>query len=159
MGKFANALLWLSAVPAVGQAVAPPSTATPVNVQVDLGRSLGPSKPIYSWFGYDESNYTTTKNGRALLRELHDLSPVPVYIRAHHLLTSGDGTAKLKWSSTGVFSLDAQGKPVYNFTILDQIFDAYRDAGVRPMVELGFRYVGRALPARHRALCAALWRC
>jgi xylan 1,4-beta-xylosidase len=138
MGKFANALLWLSAVPAVGQGIAPPSTATPVNVQVDLGRSLGPYKPIYSWFGYDESNYTTTKNGRALLRELHDLSPVPVYIRAHHLLTSGDGTAKLKWSSTGVFSLDAQGKPVYNFTILDQIFDAYRDAGVRPMVELGF---------------------
>ncbi len=78
------------------------------------------------------------KYGRQLLPELHDLSPVPVYIRAHHLFTSGDGTAKLKWSSTNVFSLDASGKPVYNFTILDQIFDEYKAAGVRPMVELGF---------------------
>jgi xylan 1,4-beta-xylosidase len=107
-------------------------------VQVDLGRSLGPYKAIGSWFGYDESNFTTTANGRKLLRELHDLSPVPVYIRAHHLFTSGDGAAPLKWSSTNVFTLDAQGKPVYDFKILDGIFDAYRDAGVRPMVELGF---------------------
>ena len=51
---------------------------------------------------------------------------------------SGDGQPKLKWSSTNVFSLDAAGKPVYNFTILDQIFDQYKTAGVRPMVELGF---------------------
>jgi len=29
------------------------------------------------------------KYGKQLLTELHDLSPVPVYIRAHHLLTSG----------------------------------------------------------------------
>ena len=29
--------------------------------------------------------------GRELLGELHDLSPDRVTIRAHHLLTSGDG--------------------------------------------------------------------
>ena len=64
-------------------------------------------KPIYSWFGYDEANYTTMRNGKALLRDLHDLSPVPVYIRAHHLLTSGDGKAELKFSSTNVYTEDA----------------------------------------------------
>jgi xylan 1,4-beta-xylosidase len=110
----------------------------PVSIQVDLAHPLGPYKPIGAWFGYDESNFTTMKYGRQLLTELHDLSPVPVTIRAHHLFTSGDGTAKLKWSSTNVFSLDAAGKPVYNFTLLDQIFDEYKAAGVRPMVELGF---------------------
>jgi xylan 1,4-beta-xylosidase len=120
------------------RAQAQPPAATPVSIQVDLARSLGPYNSIGSWFGYDESNYTTMKYGRQLLPELHDLSPVPVYIRAHHLFTSGDGTAKLKWSSTNVFSLDAAGKPVYDFTILDQIFDEYKLAGVRPMVELGF---------------------
>ena len=109
-----------------------------VTITADLSKAIGPAKPIYAWFGYDEANYTTAPNGRALLRELHDLSPVPVYIRAHHLLTSGDGTPELKWSSTGVYREDAQGKPVYDFAILDGIFDAYRDAGVRPMVEFGF---------------------
>ena len=110
----------------------------PVEVQVDLGKSLGPFPPVYRWFGYDESNYTTTKNGQALLRQLHDLSPVPVYIRAHFLLASGDGKPERKWSSSNVYTEDANGKPVYNWTILDGIFDAYARAHVRPMVELGF---------------------
>ncbi len=109
-----------------------------VNVSVDLSKTQGPYKPIYRWFGYDESDYTTMKYGRQLLRELHDLSPAPVYIRAHHLLTSGNGVPELKWSSSNVFSLDKNGKPVYDFTITDEIFDAYRQAGVRPLVELGF---------------------
>jgi xylan 1,4-beta-xylosidase len=109
-----------------------------VNVNVDLNQKVGMYSPIYSWFGYDESNYSTGKNGQALLRELHDLSPVPVYIRAHFLLATGDGKPDLKWSSTNVYTEDASGKPVYSWTILDQIFDAYAAAHVRPMVELGF---------------------
>jgi xylan 1,4-beta-xylosidase len=111
---------------------------SPVQVTVDLTRKTGAYTPIYSWFGYDESNYTTTPNGQTLLRQLHDLSPVPVYIRAHFLLASGDGKPDLKWSSTNVYTEDAAGKPVYDWTLLDQIFDAYAAAHVRPMVELGF---------------------
>jgi len=55
---------------------------TSVSINVDLAKSQGVYKPIYSWFGYDEGNYTTMKYGKQLLTELHDLSPVPVYIRA-----------------------------------------------------------------------------
>ncbi len=109
-----------------------------VSIQIDLAKPQGTYKPIYAWFGYDESNFTTMKYGKQLLAELHDLSPVPVYIRAHHLLTSGNGVAELKWSSSNVFSLGPDGKPAYDFTITDQTFDEYMKAGVRPMVELGF---------------------
>ena len=115
-----------------------PEAESPVTIQVDLMKKLGSYTPIYSWFGYDESNYTTMKYGKQLLRELHDLSTVPVYIRAHHLLTSGNGAPELKWSSSNVFSLDPHGRPVYDFTITDETFDEYKKAGVRPMVELGF---------------------
>jgi xylan 1,4-beta-xylosidase len=110
----------------------------PITVTVDLGHKIGPYKPIYAWFGYDEANFTTGRDGKRLLRELHDLSPVPVTIRAHHLLTSGDGNPELKWSSTNVYREDASGRPIYDFTILDGIFDEYKAAGVVPMVELGF---------------------
>jgi xylan 1,4-beta-xylosidase len=127
-------LLCIACIPGFAQ----PTASDSVSIHVDLARSLGPYTPIYRWFGYDESNYTTMKYGKQLLRELHDLTPEPVYIRAHHLLTSGDGVAELKWSSSNVFSLDANGKPVYNFTITDETFDAYQRAGVRPFVELGF---------------------
>src|ERR1700756_3046979 len=118
-------------------AAAQTSVLNPVSIQVDLANPEGPYTPIYSWFGYDESNYTTMNYGKQLLTELHDLSPVPVYIRAHHLLTSGNGIPELKWSSSNVFTLDADGKPVYDFTITDQTFDEFQKAGVRPMVELG----------------------
>ena len=134
MRKFAITLICAVAMHAMAQAPASNS----VSIQVDLAKSEGPYTPIYSWFGYDESNYTTMKYGKQLLTELHDLSPVPVYIRAHHLLTSGNGVAELKWSSSNVFTLDANGKPVYDFTITDQTFDEFQRAGVRPMVELGF---------------------
>jgi len=111
---------------------------TAVDVNVNLNRKVGAYSPIYSWFGYDESNYSTTRNGQALLHQLHDLSPVPVYIRAHFLLASGDGKPELKWSSSNVYTEDANGNPVYSWNILDQIFDAYAAAHVRPLVELGF---------------------
>jgi len=120
---------------AVGPALAQPA---PVAITVDLGKPVGPYKPIYAWFGYDEANFTTGRDGKKLLRELHDLTPLPVHIRAHHLLTSGDGVPELKWSSTNVYREDANGKPIYDFTILDGIFDEYKAAGVIPMVELGF---------------------
>ena len=122
--------------------------ANSVSIKVDLAKSVGSYKPISSWFGYDESNYTTMKYGRQLLGELHDLSTAPVYIRAHHLLTSGDGVPELKWSSSNFFNLDNEGKPIYDFTITDQTFDAFQKAGVRPMVELGFmpRDLAAAVP-------------
>lgn len=117
-----------------------------VAVNVDLRQKLAPFTPIYRWFGYDESNYTTTQNGQALLGQLRDLSPVPVYIRAHFLLASGDGKPELKWSSSNVYTEDASGRPVYDWKILDGIFDAYAAAHVRPMVELGF--MPKALSSR-----------
>src|ERR1700751_3697518 len=134
MRKLAIALVCAAAINAGAQM----SESTPVSIRVDLAKPEGPYTPIYSWFGYDESNYTTMKYGKLLLTELHDLSPVPVYIRAHHLFTSGNGVAELKWSSSNVFSLDASGKPVYDWKVTDETFDEYQRAGVRPFVELGF---------------------
>ena len=113
--------------------------AQPVaKLQVDLQKNSGAFAPVYAWFGYDESNYTTTRNGRALLQELREATPEPLYVRAHFLLTTGDGKPELKWSSSNVYTEDAQGKPVYDWKILDGIFDAWVGAHVRPYVELGF---------------------
>jgi len=130
--------LFIGAAIAASLAMGQAPQSDPVSISVDLARPVGSYKPITSWFGYDESNYTTMKYGMQLLGELHDLSPAPVYIRTHHLLTSGNGVPELKWSSSNVFSLNKDGKPVYDFTITDQTFDAFEKAGVRPMVELGF---------------------
>jgi xylan 1,4-beta-xylosidase len=114
----------------------PASESTTIRVRVD--QPAGPMPSMWSYFGYDEPNYTYAANGKKLLRELAALSPSPVYVRLHNLLTSGDGRASLKWGSTNVYSEDASGHAVYSWVILDQIFDTFQAAGIKPLVEIGF---------------------
>jgi xylan 1,4-beta-xylosidase len=109
-----------------------------VSITVDITKEKGPMKYIWAWFGYDEPNYTYMKNGKKLLSEIADLSPVTVYVRAHNLMTSGDGTPALKWGSTNMYTEDSLGNPVYNWTIIDKIFDTYIDRKMKPLVEIGF---------------------
>jgi xylan 1,4-beta-xylosidase len=108
----------------------------PVNIQVDARVVIGPWRPVWSYFGYDEPNYTTAKNGRKLIGELGQLGPVQ--IRAHNLLTTGDGVPALKWGSTNAYTEAPNGEPVYNWNIVDQIFDVWVNAGATPFVEIGF---------------------
>jgi xylan 1,4-beta-xylosidase len=109
-----------------------------ITVRVDANARMGELKPVFSFFGYDEPNYTYMKDGRKLLSELAALSPVTVHVRAHNLLTTGDGKAALKWGSTNAYTEDANGKPVYDWTIADRIFDTYLERGMKPLVEIGF---------------------
>jgi len=111
---------------------------SPIEIGVDAASTDGTLPRAWTYFGYDEPNFTYSANGRKLLNELSQLSPTPVYIRTHNLLTSGDGRGSLKWGSTNAYTEDANGNPVYDWKIIDRIFDAYRDAGVRPLVEIGF---------------------
>ncbi|MEO7215346.1 beta-xylosidase [Mucilaginibacter sp.] len=111
---------------------------TPAVINVNLQQEQGDMKPLWAWFGYDEPNYTYMKDGRKLLSEIAKLSPVPVYVRAHNLLTTGDGTPALKWGSTNIYTEDADGKPVYNYRIVDSIFDTYVKRGMKPLAQIGF---------------------
>jgi xylan 1,4-beta-xylosidase len=131
-----------------------------ISINVDARVAQGPLPHVWTFFGYDEPNFTYMPNGRKLLKELSRLSASPVYVRTHNLLTSGDGRAALKWGSTNVYTEDASGRPVYNWTILDRIFDAYRDSGVRPLVEIGFMPEALSVkpePYRHSWPSGPLW--
>ena len=107
-------------------------------ITVDIKQQGKPLKPIWAYFGYDEPNYTYMKDGKKLLSELASLSPVPVYVRAHNLLTTGDGEPALKWGSTNAYTEDEKGNPVYDWSIVDSIFDTYIQRGMKPIVEIGF---------------------
>jgi xylan 1,4-beta-xylosidase len=123
-----------------------------VDIRVDTRIVRGPLRPVWAWFGNDEPNYAYMRDGQKLLDELAAASPVPVHFRTHNLLTSGDGTAALKWGSTNVYTEDAGGKPVYDWTILDRILDTYRARRIRPFFQLGFMpeaLSSRPQPYRH----------
>ena len=118
--------------------LASPLFGQAVEIRVDAGVKQGAFRPIYSYFGYDEPNYTYSANGKKLIGELTELSPVRTAIRTHHLLITGDGTPAMKWGSTNAYTEDAAGKAVYDWTIVDRIFDTYMQNHVRPFVEIGF---------------------
>jgi len=109
-----------------------------VSISIEADKPKGPLRPIWRFFGYDEPNFTYMKDGRKLLTELSQLGMEPVFVRTHHLLTSGDGVPALKWGSTGVYSEDSNGSGVYNWRIMDQIFDTWRERNLKPFVEVGF---------------------
>lgn len=117
-------------------------TAAPLlcgqHLTVDTTQSLGPFPPIYRFFGADEPNYSYMEHGRKLVGELAALSREPVYLRTHFLLATGDATPDFKWGSTNAYTEDAAGRPVYNWTVIDRIFDTYLRAGAKPFVEIGF---------------------
>jgi xylan 1,4-beta-xylosidase len=111
---------------------------TSVSIQVKANQTTGTLKPIWNYFGYDEPNYTYAPDGKKLLGELAAMSPVPVHVRTHNLFTTGDGSLSLKWGSTNAYTEDANDRPIYDWTIVDRIFDTYHDLGIKPLVELGF---------------------
>ena len=121
-------------------AVALLSSAPPdhVTIRVDATARRGPMTQMWAFFGYDEPNYTYTPTGKKLLTELARLSPVPVFVRTHNLLTTGDGSGAMKWGSTNAYTEDPEGRPIYDWTIVDRIVDAYVSRGMKPLVEIGF---------------------
>ncbi|HEX5098070.1 MAG TPA: hypothetical protein VFV94_01150 [Polyangiaceae bacterium] len=110
----------------------------PVSIAVDASVRGAPLERVWSFHGYDEINYTTVPEGRALLGTLAALHTAPTYVRSHFLFNTGDGSPAQKWGSTNVYTEDAAGNPVYDFTLTDAIFDTLTAAPAFPFVELGF---------------------
>ena len=96
----------------------------------------------------------TFGSGRAILSlrqsyrdDLRDVKAVTSfqYVRFHAILDD----------EVGVYGEDADGRPVYNFSYVDQIYDGLLDAGVRPFVELDF--MPRQLSAHPEVSYSGFW--
>jgi xylan 1,4-beta-xylosidase len=126
------------AIAATQQPPSSPGEPFPVAIQVNAASPLGRLEPIWRFFGADEPNYAYMTHGRKLIADQGKLAPGRVFFRAHNLLTTGDGTPALKWGSTNAYTEDANGRPVYDWTIVDRIFETYLKHGVKPYVQIGF---------------------
>ncbi len=123
-------ILSCAAAAAAAAAIAAPPARTPQTIEVRIDASA-PGTPFpHFWermFG----------SGRAVLAlraaYRRDLSMVKRatgfdYVRMHGIFDRG----------VGLFHIGADGKPVYNFSYVDQIYDGLLARGVKPFVELSF---------------------
>jgi xylan 1,4-beta-xylosidase len=121
----------------------------PTLIRVDAGAWLGELPHSWTYIGYDEINYTYTPEGQALLASFGAFQEQPYYVRAHHLLCTGNCHGVYKWGSTNAYLEDDAGTPVYDWTFIDLTLDAIVRQGLRPFVELGFMPRELADPARY----------
>ena len=119
------------------------SSARQVNISVDASKVVGDLPPTARFFGADEPNQAIYPDGKNLIHNLGHLGPHQRYFRAHNLLTTCDppdntSPYRLKWGCTNVYTEDSDGNPVYDFSIIDEIFDTYLENGVKPYVQASF---------------------
>jgi xylan 1,4-beta-xylosidase len=110
----------------------------PTHINIDARQETGPLRPFWTYFGYDEPNYTYMSDGQKLLSEISSLSPNPVHVRTHNLLTTQEGSPTLKWGFTNVYIEDEAGNPIYDWTLMDSIIDRFIERGMKPLMEIGF---------------------
>ncbi|MGN6126932.1 MAG: GH39 family glycosyl hydrolase, partial [Humibacter sp.] len=106
-------------------------------IEVDASSEGQPIKPIWASLGYDEINWTYTATGRHLLGTFGEVTPVPFHVRPHYAFINGTGFGLPHQGSGNVYH-ERDGVPFYDFTIIDQTYDAIVGAGHHVLVELGF---------------------
>lgn len=111
----------------------------PAIVEVDFAASEGTLDRLWTSIGFDEINWAYTPQGKDLLNMLStEVAEQPYYVRNHNAFTSGNGLSYPAGGSTNIYREDADGNPVYDWTIIDQVYDAYVANGFHALIELGF---------------------
>ncbi len=78
-------------------------------------------------FGSGRANLTLRESYRNDLRQVKQITDVE-YVRFHAIFLD----------DMGVYDEDSAGRPIYNFSYVDQAYDGLLQNGVRPFVELSF---------------------
>ncbi len=109
------------------QSAAPQS---PVHEEIVVNAHAAGTPFPHFWeemFGSGRANLAMRAHYQSDLRMVKKVTDLR-YVRFHAILDD----------ENGVYSEDAQGNPVYNWTYVDQIYDALLKNGVRPYVEISF---------------------
>ena len=107
---------------------APAVAAEPETVAIDA-RAAGRPFPHFweSVFGSGRANLALRESYRRDLDAVRAITSIQ-YVRFHAIFHD----------EVGLYDEDASGKPIYNFSYVDQIYDGLLQRGVRPFVELSF---------------------
>jgi xylan 1,4-beta-xylosidase len=120
----------LALAPLGGQASAAPATAGAAAEQVAIDVRAHTTPFPHFWeqmFGSGRANLTLRASYRDDLKRVKKITDFR-YVRFHAIFHD----------ENGVYSEDAEGNPVYNWSYVDQIYDGLLANGVRPYVEISF---------------------
>jgi xylan 1,4-beta-xylosidase len=126
-------LVLATAAPAAAGQMASPSVE---HVSIDAHAAGKPFAHFWEqMFGSGRANLAMRQSYRDDLQRVKKVTDFR-YVRFHAILDD----------ENGVYSEDAKGNPVYNWSYVDQIYDGLLDNGIRPYVEISF--MPKALASR-----------
>jgi xylan 1,4-beta-xylosidase len=118
------------------QATSQEDAQTAQTITIDAHAAATPFPHFWEeMFGSGRANLALRESYRTDLRRVKQITGFG-YVRFHGIFDD----------ENGVYSEDAQGNPVYNWSYVDQIYDGLLADGVRPYVEVSF--MPKALAAR-----------
>ncbi|HUI74700.1 MAG TPA: hypothetical protein VLX32_07125, partial [Candidatus Acidoferrum sp.] len=104
------------------------SHASPEKIVIDAHASAAPFPHFWEeMFGSGRANLALRERYLDDLREVKKVTDFR-YVRFHAIFLDDNG----------VYSEDESGKPIYNFSYVDEIYDGLLKNGVRPCVEISF---------------------
>jgi xylan 1,4-beta-xylosidase len=123
--SYAFALLLLVAMPIVAARAQSPATQT---IEIDANAPAHPFPHFWEkMFGSGRAVLTLRESYRHDLRETKRITGFE-YVRFHAIFHD----------EVGLYDEDKDGKPIYNFSYIDQIYDGLLENKVRPFIELSF---------------------
>jgi len=109
-----------------------------VLVKVDCSKEQGELNRIWRSIGYDEINWTYTPIGKDIYRQIKELNDGPYYVRNHNAFTSGNQLSSPARGSTNCYREDEKSNGIYDWAIIDRVYDIFVEHNCKPMIELGF---------------------
>ena len=113
---------------AAGALAQAPAPAAPEVIRIDPHAAGKPFPHFWEqMFGSGRANLAMRDSYRRDLDNVKQITSLE-YVRFHAIFDD----------ENGVYSEGSDGKPIYNWSYVDQIYDGLRNRGVRPFVELSF---------------------
>jgi len=123
---FSALAIFIALITASSAAAQTGAGATTITINASAEGHLFP----HFWEAMFGSGRATLSLRDSYRQDLRDVKRVTgfEYVRFHAILND----------EVGIYDEDAQGRPIYNFSYIDQIYDGLLANGVRPFVELSF---------------------
>jgi xylan 1,4-beta-xylosidase len=110
-----------------------------VSIQVNTTITTGSVEPVWNGIG-GSLGLVLTPQGARLLQRIDEASPYTFYRRCWGITESGIAVpfaAEADYGSTNVYQVDENGRPFYDFTLFDQIFDIILSGDFIPIMHIG----------------------
>ena len=112
-----------------------------VLIYVNPSKQVGKIEPFWSGIGddlfFNHVTSSSAKIGYKYISEINKHRPIFRFWRSHNIFSDREAPWGLL-SGGKVYQEDSNGNPIYNWDRLDQVFDLIVNAGLTPIVELGF---------------------